>query len=630
MAFSIPELGGRELDPQLLEEFEIEGRIGASTATVAVYQAVRHADGRQAAVKIWISELDALDWEGVHRELRLHDVVKDHESIVTVLDSGTPARYPPWLALDRYTQSLAKRLASGRPLSEADFEQYAADLLAGLAHVHRHSIVHRDVNPTNVLLKDGRAVLCDFGLAIEEGMRAADRASGTPGYVAPELMDNNSDAQPDFRADVFSAATTLKFMLTGRPDSLGPRRTELLFRAASVVEDRPENATAFRQRFLATKPAAASASFPDPGPGPGLGPAPEPGPERVPDTSPVPSAAPTPADRRGRARGALAAVTALAAISAVAIGVYITHRPDGSGDPRGAGRSRGPASTGPASTGPASTGPASTGPASTGPASTGPASTGPASTGPASTGPASTGPDASVPLGQMPTGDLPGYHAEFADDFTTDVPTGSWPMNPAWYAYPDGTATASDGKRGEYLPSAVMSQHDGWLDFTVHSKDGRPVGAVVQPGALDQDGHIARQRYGRYSIRFKATATAGFYAAFWLYPGEGQLERDGAIYLARGNLDGPVYTYVEKAGGEQSLAASGFTDWHVATLEWSPQNLTVLMDGKPVSIITDPRHIPSLEDEVLLQIEPTQSGPPTAQTRGHVLVDWISIQGLDQ
>ncbi|PRP97297.1 Serine/threonine-protein kinase PK-1 [Enhygromyxa salina] len=114
-------------------------------------------------------------------------------------------------------------LYSAMELCDADLEMWSRDqpwtavldrvleLGLGLSRVHAAGLVHADVKPANVLVKDGAAKLGDFGLVTSPGVTA--RVVGTPGYIAPEVADGRQGPA----GDVFAFACCSWACLFGRP-----------------------------------------------------------------------------------------------------------------------------------------------------------------------------------------------------------------------------------------------------------------------------------------------------------------------------------------------------------------------------------------------------------------------------
>jgi len=116
---------------------------------------------------------------------------------------------------------------------------YFQQLLGALAAIHALGIVHRDVKPSNVLVRvDGLVKLGDFGIArfADAPATAATRelAAGTGAYMSPEQVLSRP---LDGRSDLYSAATVLYEMLSGRTPFVADQGEFLLRR--SQVEAQP-------------------------------------------------------------------------------------------------------------------------------------------------------------------------------------------------------------------------------------------------------------------------------------------------------------------------------------------------------------------------------------------------------
>lgn len=120
-------------------------------------------------------------------------------------------------------QTLRERVLRRGPLPVAEASRIFADVAAGLAHLHDHGLIHRDVKPANIMIRpDGPAVLLDLGLAMALGEPLPNDPSiaGGPGYtvgtmdfIAPEQAINAVAVGP--AADLYSLGGALYYALTG-------------------------------------------------------------------------------------------------------------------------------------------------------------------------------------------------------------------------------------------------------------------------------------------------------------------------------------------------------------------------------------------------------------------------------
>jgi hypothetical protein len=225
----------------------------------------------------------------------------------------------------------------------------------------------------------------------------------------------------------------------------------------------------------------------------------------------------------------------------------------------------------------------------------------------------------------VPLGDLPGWRQAYAEDFDVPAATGSFPgaaYGEHWDAYQDGWKDTS--KNGTYLPSKVLSVHDGVLDYSIRTEDGLHL--VSAPVLKDTWG----QTYGRYSVRFRADSLPGYKTAWLLWPDSERWPDDGEIDFPEGDLapGGTIGAFAHHAcaaGGQDAFASSTtFTSWHTATTEWLPGRVTFLLDGAVLGVST--HAVPATAMHWVLQTETALSGgAPSDAVSGHVLVDWVAL-----
>ncbi len=193
---------------------------------------------RDVAIKILLPNQaqDASVAERFDREARAMAAVR-HPAIVSIYDvepADPPGRPEPFFVMELCEGgSLADMIASAGVIPPDDLVPIIIAVAGGLAELHGHGVVHRDVKPHNILLASDGAKLGDLGVAQTDAVDADALTStgatvGTLAYLAPEILAGGS-ATP--ASDVYGLAVSAYQGLTGRL----PRPTGSL---ADLVESR--------------------------------------------------------------------------------------------------------------------------------------------------------------------------------------------------------------------------------------------------------------------------------------------------------------------------------------------------------------------------------------------------------
>lgn len=174
---------------------------------------------RLVAIKVLASLM--ADQDAVHRfgrEARLTARLS-HPHVVALYDHGVEADGTPWIVY-QYVEgkSLGEAIRKQKGLEADEVVDRAAEVADALAAVHEIGVVHRDLKPDNILLSDGGAILCDFGLAWHDDPKTIATQEGlvlgTPAYMAPELWRG---LPPSPLSDQFGWGATLYEVVYGRP-----------------------------------------------------------------------------------------------------------------------------------------------------------------------------------------------------------------------------------------------------------------------------------------------------------------------------------------------------------------------------------------------------------------------------
>jgi eukaryotic-like serine/threonine-protein kinase len=259
--------------------YRVERTLGRGGMSV-VYLAHDESLQRPVAVKVLAAELGDDDTfrRRFLREARLAGRLS-HPNIVQVYDAGETDDQRPYIVMELVP---GRTVADCGKLDPGEVITLAVQACAGLQHAHDAGLVHRDVKPGNLLLRDdGVLKIADFGIA-----RAAEATQltqlgtvlGTAAYLAPEQAAGETVTA---QADIYSLGAVLYELLTGRTPHESGSLAELAAKQAagaitsvrdlepsvpepmeaavmhSLARDpnfRPSSAADFAHEFAATEP----------------------------------------------------------------------------------------------------------------------------------------------------------------------------------------------------------------------------------------------------------------------------------------------------------------------------------------------------------------------------------------
>jgi hypothetical protein len=194
------------VDEVVMERFRLLERIG-SGGMGTVYRAFDERLQRHVAVK----DIDAADPARVLREAQAAARL-NHPGIVTLYELGQRGDRA-LLVSELVPGSTLAMLHRSGALSDRDVAEIGAELCDALAHAHAHGVIHRDLKPQNVIVRDHggphRAKLMDVGIARLAGaptVTATGEVVGTLAYMSPEQAEGLEAGR---ESDLYSLALTL-------------------------------------------------------------------------------------------------------------------------------------------------------------------------------------------------------------------------------------------------------------------------------------------------------------------------------------------------------------------------------------------------------------------------------------
>lgn len=162
----------------------------------------------------------------------------DHENLVHALDAGYDGQVLFLVTELIPGLDLRRQVNKYGPMDATLAASVASQAARGIEYAHAAGLVHRDVKPGNILVReDGRVKVADLGLAgslVDESAGESGRIIGTFDYMAPEQI--SSPGRPQQSADIYGLGCTLYFAVTGTVPFPGGNRQE---KARRQIQDEP-------------------------------------------------------------------------------------------------------------------------------------------------------------------------------------------------------------------------------------------------------------------------------------------------------------------------------------------------------------------------------------------------------
>jgi serine/threonine-protein kinase len=252
--------GGFKVDRYVLLDLIGQGGMGR------VYLALDTRLNRRVALKILSPERinNPRAIARFQREARVGAQLQ-HENLVRIYDFGeSNGRF--FLVMEYIEgKTIGTLISEQGPMPSATAVRLLRQVAMGLEHAHRKGLIHRDVNPYNILVThDGTAKLADLGLALdladEDRVTREGATVGTFDYVAPEQARQSHSA--DIRSDIYSLGCTFYHMISSQVPFPSPSLPEKLFSHQALeptpleqlVSGLPKGLTEVVQRMMRKSP----------------------------------------------------------------------------------------------------------------------------------------------------------------------------------------------------------------------------------------------------------------------------------------------------------------------------------------------------------------------------------------
>jgi TolB-like protein/tRNA A-37 threonylcarbamoyl transferase component Bud32/Tfp pilus assembly protein PilF len=239
-----------------LGHYEILEEIGRGGMGV-IYRARQQHSRRIVAVKrIPADQVDSRETLARFRREAEAVASLDHPNILPIYEVSESEEGLPFFSMKFATGGSLRTAAPTLRKHPRQCVRVMAKVARAIAHAHGKGVLHRDLQPGNILLdENGEPMVSDFGLAkwLNEtsDLTRTLETLGTPGYIAPEQADCRATDLTS-AADIYSLGAILFYLLTGRPPFVGPNVLHVIHQAAATPAPRLRSIVPSLDRDLET------------------------------------------------------------------------------------------------------------------------------------------------------------------------------------------------------------------------------------------------------------------------------------------------------------------------------------------------------------------------------------------
>jgi len=203
--------------PTIRDRYEFREVLGTGAFSKVFSAECRFEPGTMVAIKCIDKKALKGKEESLENEIKVLRKLR-HQNIVQLYDTYDEKAYV-YLVMELVTGGeLFDRIVAKGSYTERDASNLIRQVLEAVAFMHKNGVVHRDLKPENLLYynqdEDSKIMISDFGLSKTEESGIMATACGTPGYVAPEVLQQKPYGKA---VDVWSIGVIAYILLCGYP-----------------------------------------------------------------------------------------------------------------------------------------------------------------------------------------------------------------------------------------------------------------------------------------------------------------------------------------------------------------------------------------------------------------------------